>query len=229
MCTYNFISIFKVRLIAAIVSLCLAVALSASCAGGGQHAALFGYMVVPADGKSKADVRWAGYLAGQLDRRTGGQGLASVKKPVVGNCIKVEVHIDSAASTRYSASTSGSTVKLTADDDESMLWLIYQFITSAANDDPRLAAVDLAPPVIDMEGQTGNFAFEDRGIYSPSNYVPEVMPISATHNENYDWGLWGQNLREVLGGERNEEARAGVGGKREGAQFSVPSTAWLNE
>ena len=227
MCTYNFTSIFKVRLIAAIVCLCLAVALSASCAGGGQHAALFGYMVVPADGKSKADVRWAAYLAGQLDRRTGGQGLASVKKPVVGNCIKVEVHIDSAASMRYSASTSGSTVKLTADDDESMLWLIYQFITSAANDDPRLAAVDLAPPVIDMEGQTGNFAFEYRGIYSPSNSIPELMPISATHNVDYDWALWGHNLRVVFGGEIPEEARAVVGGKRVGSQFCFSSPALL--
>ncbi len=227
MCMCSFTSTSKARLFAAAFCLCLAAALSASCSGAGRRMALFGYWVVPADGNSKADVRWADYLAGQLDRRTGSQGLASTGKPAVDDCIRVEVGVDPEAPVRYSASTDGSTVRLTAADDESMLWLVYQYISAAAADDPRLAAADLAPAVVDMKGQEGDFAFEYRGIYSPSNSDPELMPISATHNVDYDWALWGHNLRVVFGGEMPQEARAVVDGKRVGSQFCFSSPALL--
>ena len=73
--------------------------------------------------------------------------------------------------------------------------------------------------MIDIAHAEGDFAFEYRGIYSPSNADPELMPVTASHHVDYDWGLWGHNLRRVFPGEVPEEALAWVDGQRDENQF----------
>ena len=65
--------------------------------------------------------------------------------------------------------------------------------------------------------------FEYRGIYSPSNADPELMPVTASHHVDYDWGLWGHNLRRVFPGGVPEEALAWVDGQRDENQFCFSS------
>ena len=49
------------------------------------------------------------------------------------------------------------------------------------------------------------------------------MPILGTHNVDFDWGLWGHNLRKVFTDGIPQEAYAMVGAKRDESQFCFSS------
>lgn len=203
--------------------LCLIMSLCCSCsrAGSQPFASYDHYWVVPGDAGSAADGRWAGYLLDHLNKRTGGKGVAVSEKPLRGTAVKVVVHVDKDLARDYSAVRKGGVLTLTARDGDKMLWLLYQFLTAA--NDPRIRCGDLPPAMIGMDNAEGSFAFEYRGIYSPSNSDPELMPITASHNVDYDWGLWGHNLRRVFSGAVPGEACALVGGKRTAEQLCFSS------
>lgn len=53
----------------------------------------------------------------------------------------------------------------------------------------------------------------------------DLMPILGTHNVDFDWGLWGHNLRKVFTDGIPQEAYALVGGNRDSEQFCFSSEA----
>lgn len=173
-------------------------------AGGPQKVAC--YSIEPARGDSKADARWAAYLAGQIERRSRTADLVVPAGEGGDSCLYIEVCVDAGLDHDYELRRSDGGISLAARDDGKMLWLVYQFLSGCG--DGRIDVSDLAPASISRDGAEGDFAFEYRGIYSPSNSDPELMPITATHNVDYDWALWGHNLRRVFGGDVPEAALA---------------------
>ena len=200
-----------------ILSLCCA----CSRAGARRVSSYDHYWVKAADERVEADRKWADYLFNHLDRRTGSRSVALRQKPAQGTFLQIVVHVDAKGKHDYSAVLDGDVLRLTACDEDKMLWLIYQFL--ASGEDPRIEASDLPPAMIDIAHAEGDFAFEYRGIYSPSNADPELMPVTASHHVDYDWGLWGHNLRRVFPGEVPEEALAWVDGQRDENQFCFSS------
>jgi len=203
--------------------LCLAMLMCCSCSSVGSRpfASYDHYWIVAGDAGSAADRQWATYLLTHLGRRTGGRGVAVSSEPEQGKAVRVVVHVDKALPNYYSVARDGDVLHLTARNAYTMRWLLYQFL--AATDDPRVSDGDLPPAAISMEKAAGDFAFEYRGIYSPFNSDPELMPVTASHNVDYDWALWGHNLRRVFTDGVPDEAKASVDGKKTAEQFCFSS------
>ena len=83
------------------------------------------------------------------------------KKPAQGTFLQIVVHVDAKGKHDYSTVLDGDVLRLTACDEDKMLWLIYQFL--ASGEDPRIEASDLPPAMIDIAHAEGDFAFEYRG------------------------------------------------------------------
>ena len=153
------------------------------------------YLVLAADEEGD-DLRWTDYLQSQLDRRgkTRPQTISGE-----GTTLEIVVDVDPAMTSEYAVVRQKDRLTLRAKNPDSMLWLLYQFIAWLSQYDDHLEALDLPPALLDMNRTCeGTFAFEYRGIYSPTNSDPDFMAINASHNIDYDWGLWGHNLRKVL-------------------------------
>lgn len=201
---------------------CLAVGWSgcSACTARPQATVCGRYVVAPEDGSRPEDARWAEYLAGQLmSRSVAGRGADSSDAPQ--RRLHVRVHVDAALADGYAVERDGDVLRLSARDGDRMLWLVYQFLSSCAGQ--GVEAGDLPPAFVSMAGDRGDFAFEYRGIYTPSNADPELMPVTASHNVDYDWALWGHHLDRVFGGEVPAEACALVDGERRSEQFCFSS------
>lgn len=211
------------NILACVVALCAAVLMCCGCTGAAAipPGAYGSYAVAPADAASETDARWADYLAGQIGRRSDGAALARGGAEGAGGCLSVAVRCDSALPRDFVVERSGSALTLAARDGGKMLWLIYQFLSSCSGGPVDVG--DLPPACVSMDGDSGDFAFEYRGIYTPSNSDPGLMPVTASHNVDYDWALWGHNLGRVFGGRVPEGACAVVGGRRTPEQFCFSS------
>ena len=206
-----------------IVAFCLAVALCCGCAAERKSPVGDGYVIAPVDEGNSEDVRWAEYLSGQIVRRSAKTDTSVSHR----RGLEVRVHVDASLSHDFVVERKGEILHLSARDADKMLWLLYQFLSSRAGQ--GLDVADLPPAFVSMEGDCGDFAFEYRGIYTPSNSDPELMPVMASHNVDYDWALWGHNLRRVFdGGRIPDEARALVDGERAGSQFCFSSDVLFN-
>ena len=208
-------SVRPLLMLAAVMAMCLS-----SCAADRRAPSAYGcFSVAPADG-GKDDARWAAYLEGQLANRAAGG-----RRAVIGDggreCLDVVVHVDKSLPHDYKVVRDGGRLTLTARDGGAMLWLVYQFLSSCQ---PGVVETsDLPPAYVPMDGAEGDFAFEYRGIYTPSNSDPELMPVMAAHNVDYDWALWGHNLGKLFKDGVPPEAQALVGGRRTDSQFCFSS------
>ena len=190
-----------------------------------QAGSLYAYdsYCVVSDGTDGGE-RWAEYLYNHLNRRTGRTGIIRQGEPAGKNNLHIVVGTDPDAAHAYAIDRHNNRLTLTARDNEAMLWLLYQFMAAAAHDDNHISAPDLPPAMLNMnEAQAGDFAFEYRGLYTHSNADNELMPITASHNPDYDWGLWGHNLHKLFGGEVPQDAQAQVKGKHLADQFCFSS------
>lgn len=72
----------------------------------------------------------------------------------------------------------------------------------------------------------GTAAFEYRGLYTPCNATPAQMAANGAHNPDYDWLIWGHNLRKTaLADGVPAEAQATVDGRKDPAQLCFSSEA----
>lgn len=215
-CNYKFISRrFRLKTFACIL---LALLQCSSCTRAIAPHKLYW---ITAETDNPSDNRWANYLCDHLNRRSNKEDVAVSIKPQTDDFFQVTVHVNSNHEYDYSVVRKDNILNLTARDDSKMLWLIYQFISGT--EDKRLNLSDLPPAMIDLNGTKGNFVFEYRGIYTPSNSNKELMAITSSHNVDYDWGLWGHNLGHVFPDGIPEEARAVVNGQRQIKQFCFSS------
>lgn len=203
-----------------------------SCKGAGKYASNASYdyyYIVPQCKDNKNDNRWATYLIEHLNRRSGMQNIASSNKPRQGTYLQINLEINTKLPTNYSIKTAeNNNLTLKAQNNQTMLWLVYQLIEQLALKDTRIDITDLPPaqiPAKEFENSEGQFAFEYRGIYTPTNCDPERMSLLNAHNVDYDWGLWGHNLHKVFVDGIPKEAQASINGEKNGEQFCFSSKA----
>lgn len=182
------------------------------------------YAVCAANADDAADVKWATYLKSHFQKRATDKDCVIAAKAADGSQLQVNVDLDPKMSTDYAVERDEQHLTLRARTTEAMLWLQYQFMAAASEQDRRFTTDDLPASVLSCTQDTaGSFAFEYRGIYSPSNTNADLMPILGTHNVDFDWGLWGHNLRKVFTDGIPQEAYAMVGAKRDESQFCFSS------
>ncbi len=71
--------------------------------------------------------------------------------------------------------------------------------------------------------QKGEVAgFEYRGLYTPSN-TKEMQAQMHVNHPDYDWGLWGHNLKKIVGDKATDAMFSIVDGKRNKNQFCFSS------
>lgn len=160
-----------------------------------------GYFVTPAQGDDREDVRYASQLYQQMTHRMRGHSVVYDYDPgeEAPERLLVKVDLDPEARWQYRVERNGDELTLQARDPQAMVWLIYQFISAAADEDLRLEGTDLPPALLGFEGNSqGDFPFEYRSIYSPTNADAELRGVLATDHVDYDWGLWGHNLPRVF-------------------------------
>lgn len=184
------------------------------------------YAVCAANVDDAADVKWATYLKSHFQKRATDKDCVIAAKAADASQLQVNVDLDPSMSTDYAVERDDQHITLRARTTEAMLWLQYQFMAAASEQDARFTTDDLPAAVLSCTQDTaGTFAFEYRGIYSPSNTNADLMPILGTHNVDFDWGLWGHNLRKVFTDGIPQEAYALVGGNRDSEQFCFSNEA----
>lgn len=170
------------------------------------------------------DVKWAEYLKTHFQKRATDQDCIVAGMASDNSQLQVKVDLDPTLSTDYAVERDDIQITLRARTPQAMLWLQYQFMAAASEQDRRFTTIDLPASVVSCQADTaGSFAFEYRGIYSPFNADADLMPILGTNNVDFDWGLWGHNLRKVFTDGIPQEAYALVGGKRDDSQFCFSS------
>jgi len=186
------------RLLSSLSAILLAISCS-SVMGGGS--VVHTYSVLPEIPGRAQDEKMAEYLKRHLQRRC--------PKEVLGKeGIAVSVHVGPDVDGDYAfARTKEGGYYLSAKDERTMTWLIYQFIKMAGKADALIETSDLPPLVLSGRDTVATFPFEYRDIYMPSNQNPDVTYVLGLHNLEEDWGIWGHNLSRVLGG--NGDARFG--------------------
>lgn len=182
------------------------------------------YAILPASPSDAVDVKWATYLKTHFQKRATDRDCVIAAPALDDSQLQVTVDLDPGLATDYRVGVADHALTLSARNTEAMLWLLYQFMSAAARADSRLAVSDLPPAVLSCQRDTaGTFAFEYRGIYSPSNTDADQMPILGVHNVDFDWGLWGHNIGKVFEGNVPAQARALVGGRRSDSQWCFSS------
>ena len=169
------------------------------------------------------DTKWAEYLRTQLNNR--GIVVQNQQNSTPNqHILQIAIDLNPSLQYDYAVLRDNEHLTLCAKNENSMLWILYQFISWISQYDDRVDATDLTPPLLDLS-QTceGSFMFDYRGIYSPTNCDPDFMAVNASHNVDYDWGLWGHNLRKVVKETNDDSIFAWHEGKRDQQQLCFSS------
>lgn len=181
-----------------------------------------GYTVCPYQESAPGDVRWAKYLKRHLERRVGEKVSVEYNRPG-GELFRLEVCLDSLAEKEFCFRRDRDGVRITARNDEAMLWLQYQLMKLLGSEDSRIGVSDLPPVVLKMRDTCGTFAFSFRGIYSPAIQDEDYAGILSVHQIEREWGLWGHQLKKAIGSDVPEEVFAVVNGKKQDGQYCFSS------
>lgn len=169
------------------------------------------YIVLPASEDDAEDVIWAERIHIQLNHRTGKNG-AVTSDPGQNNLFRIITDVDPSLAYSYGIRRTTNGIILSAKDRRTMTWLTYQYISKLAETDSRISADDLPPAIIKTDyDNEHNFSFEYRDIYTPSNSKLEQRTIIGTDHVD-DWGLWGHNLKKILGADIPKDVLAQANG-----------------
>lgn len=181
-----------------------------------------GYTVCPYRESASGDVRWAEYLKRHLERRGGKKVPVEYNRSGRG-LFRLEVCLDTLSEKDFCFRRNRDGVRITARNDEAMLWLQYQFMKLLGNEDTRIEASDLPPALLKMRDTCGMFAFSFRGIYSPAFLDEDYAGIVSVHQIDREWGLWGHQLKKAIGSDVPDEVFAVVNGKKYDEQYCFSS------
>ena len=184
------------------------------------------YAIKAASADDNADAKWAGYLKSHFQKRATDRDCVLSGQAQDDSQLQITVDMDPQMPTDYAVTIASHQITLKARNTEAMLWLQYQFMSKAASEDNRFTATDLPPAMIDCRTNTsGSFAFEYRSLYTPTNTNADMMPIMGVGNVDFDWGLWGHNLKKIFTDGIPTDAQAMINGKRSSNQFCFSSEA----
>lgn len=181
-----------------------------------------GYIILPNDSTAPSDIRWAEYLYTHLKKRATEKNIIQSQKSFI-DYDRIIVEIDPELGADYKISKENNQIKITATDNQAMLWLIYQFIKKLSINDPRFNTDDLPPAIIELENIQASFGFKYRAIYSPTNLQTDYAGIAGTNNIENDWGIWGHNLNIVIGQDAPLEVYALINNERNKSQYCFSS------
>ncbi|MBO4593369.1 MAG: DUF4838 domain-containing protein [Bacteroidaceae bacterium] len=174
--------------------------------------------------------RWAHYLYNQLNHRTDLPSIITERNAPGELTMMVRISFDPSLGNTYKIEFVADELILSAGNKDVMLWLCYQFISKLAEQDSRFSGSDLPPAAIEIETTTGEWPFEFRGISSPSNVGEDMLAITASHNVDSDWALWGHNINKVIKAIAEdqpsmvkEDIYAEVNGRRDSTQYCFSS------
>lgn len=181
-----------------------------------------GYLITIGQDPTDRDTRWAKYLYEHLKKRANDDEMVAfgVSEKEMWHVI---IQIDPTAQEGFRISRKGADIKLTASDDRHMLWLQYQLIKKISKEDPRIDGSDLPPALLNLTDTCGTFAFDYQSIYSPAGLNCDYTGVMGLNNFDDSWGIWGHNLRKVLG-DNTDKVYATIHGKTDDSQlcFSSP-------
>lgn len=181
-----------------------------------------GYLITIGEDPTDRDTRWAKYLYEHLKKRANDDEMVAfgVSEKEMWHVI---IQIDPTAQEGFRISRKGADIKLTASDDRHMLWLQYQLIKKISKEDPRIDGSDLPPALLNLTDTCGTFAFDYQSIYSPAGLNSDYTGVMGLNNFDDSWGIWGHNLRKVLG-DNTDKVYATIHGKTDDSQlcFSSP-------
>ena len=186
------------------------------------------YTIAPEDPYDETDKKWAQYLYTHLQRRGGGENAPVHYESSPQESNRIEIHIDGKLNCDFKIKNRGGNLTLTAKDEKTILWLIYQFMRKAGDTTPSFAVADLPMAIIDFNDTTATFPFGYRDIYLPTNLDPDMSGILCTHSIDYDWGLWGHNLHTTIPEGASESIYALSNGKRQKEQYCFSSDELYN-
>lgn len=190
------------------------------------------YLVAPLTAGDEASQRYVSYLQAHLQRRAKATpalvtAAASVPPQQAAGTRCIALALSPSLATDYAVQPTPSALQLSARTPEAMLWLLYQYMSAAGEDDARIDASDLPPAAVGFaNASAGRFAFTYRGVYMPSAATTDALGILAAHSPDYDWGLWGHNLHKTFpGGTAPRSVWATVGGKPTSEQYCFTAEA----
>lgn len=180
-----------------------------------------GYLVTIGEAPTDKDTRWAKYLYEHLLKRANDEEMIAfgVSEKDMWHLI---IKIDPTLQQGFKITNKGADIRLTASDNKQMVWLLYQLIKKISREDPRINGSDLPPAIISLNDTCGSFAFDYQSIYSPAGLNPDYTGVIGLDNFDDSWGLWGHNIRKVLG-ENVEKLYATINGKKDDTQLCFSS------
>lgn len=207
--------------------ICIILSLSTVCSHAGRiipPSGMTGYAIIAQNEDSRTDNKWAEYLINQSRNRIKDSSIIINRKVSKKDFLNIYVHIDGSKTSDYSISATSNEMTLTAASEKVMLWLIYQFIAKIAETDKRWNASDLDPAIISWQDTDRKFDFGYRSIYSSAMTDPDKISLSGDMHVDYDWGLWGHNMRKIFSNNAiPTDAMATVNGKKSDSQFCFSS------
>lgn len=191
-----------------------------SCSPGSVDSSLKseGYSVQFDD--SPLNEKWGHYLYKHLSRRIQDGKMVLLHKTKK-NFLNIKVGIDPGQSHDYRIVSKGNKqLTLTARNEKTMLWLIYQFIERLSGEDDHIIADDLPPSVVTFENTEADFDFAYRDPHFYSNLEDsEYAPVIGANNVDNDWGIWGHNLGKVVSADAGNNIYAKQKGKINKEQY----------
>ncbi|WP_158276156.1 DUF4838 domain-containing protein [Brumimicrobium oceani] len=107
------------------------------------------------------------------------------------------------------------------------IWMIHQLIEEIGKTDNRFSTIDLPPSTIKFITQCENFDFDYRDPHYSNNLIPGNALILGNNNVDLDWGIWGHNIKKVIGEINDSTIFALIDEKRVKEQFSFSSPVLL--
>lgn len=179
-----------------------------------------GYLITIAQNASKEDIHWSKYLFEHLQKRSNAPEIVAYEVSEK-DMWHINVQIDPAQK-GFKIEREDSDLKLIASNPTQMLWLQYQLMKRISDEDKRIEGSELPPAIINMTDTCGTFAFNYQSIYSPSGLNADYSGIVGLDNFDESWGIWGHNLRKVLGS-IPEQFYSTVNGKKDDSQLCFSS------
>lgn len=184
------------------------------------------YTIAPENTEDDTDQLWANYLYKHLFNRSGKSSYVQLGRSDE-NEKNLGIIVDFEPEAKYNYAwkwTGKNTLTLKAANKDAMLWALYQLMENIGKVDNRFDVADLPERSFDMGGdREGDFPFEYRSIYSPSQRNQDLFGVTGCGNIDYDWAIWGHNLHKVLGDNLPSEVFAQDKGSRNRDQYCFSS------
>lgn len=164
-------------------------------------------------GETDSSERWGDYLYQHLLKRCSENGILLLDQEKE-NFKKIRIEVNQTLNNDYCIEHTEEEIVLKAQNDKTIIWLIYQFIKQLSNSDKRFASEDLPPAIMDFYTMCKDFDFTYyREPYFRPNLENEYAPIIGTHCVESEWGLWGHNLGKILSADKDNSIFARVDDK----------------